>query len=490
VAVKVRDIVHKFTETYTGWDARDAVEVCLHTQGTRGGYDGSWETTQQYVAGIKEGTTNQLWTSLAATESVPTELNFQAAGRVDGQWLYYEFAMTPFDYFGGVVGQPSTLATLSENKVIGLDVCVVGNDGQTSTPDCTLGYTGMKSENTMAWKFNDQSKIGLHKLVNAPSFLNLQWGPITPNGTDNSAYYLNNNIVNGNVLGGTIGVGPWELDKFGKTIHSMSNVNTAKSTVKVGNWIYYTYQAGSTYVFRTPADTWAETGTAVTISPNLSISSLATDGRYIYASAVSTSGGKNQIYKYAVDDVSGTLTLDPNWTVAGIEVTGVRGLSYYDGATDYIYVVSGGRNSSLSPVPSTATLYAIRTSDGALSTVGALTDVGDTYQVVRVGKQLWVVDVFNSGNDGRIRMYDLADDTHLASSTPSSVKPDGLVQIYGLAVDGDDFARAFLGFNLDSGFAGDEVAFAHAESAEGVAGDFEVGFLRGFVVHEREAAFF
>ena len=46
-----------------------------------------------------------------------------------------------------------------------------------------------------------------------------------------------------------------------------------------------------------------------------------------------------------------------------------------------------------------------------------------------------------------------------------------------------------MGFEFDAGFAGDQVAFAHAVGAEGVAGDFHVGLLRGLIVHQGEAAF-
>jgi hypothetical protein len=157
VAVKVLDTAHVFSSTYDVWNARDAVEVYLHSAGgTIGGYSGSWESAQQYTAGIKNGTTNEVWTSLAGTGSVPSTANLQAAGKVDGQWLYYEFALTSFDYFGGYVNRPNVQGTLNENDVISLDVCVVANNG---------GYTGMKSENLMFTKYGDYTRFGTHKLV-------------------------------------------------------------------------------------------------------------------------------------------------------------------------------------------------------------------------------------------------------------------------------------------------------------------------------------
>jgi hypothetical protein len=426
MAVKVRDTAHIFTENYTDWNARDAIEVYLHTQGSSGSYSGSWEIAQQYAVGIKSGTTDQVWSSLANTGSVPASANFQAAGKVNGEWIYYECALTAFDYFGGYLSKSSEVAALNENDVIGLDVCVVSNNGS---------YTGMKGENTQTGKSTDFAKFGLHKLVTDNPFLTLQWGPVTPNGSSGSAYYLNNNLVNGHVVGGTIGNGPWELDKSGTMIHSLSNTSTAKSVVKVGDYIYYTYSGGSDVLYRSSADTWDAPGTVVTISDNQAIVSLATDGTNIYASTTKNSG-TSQVSKYSVDAASGALTLV--WTTTGIEATGIRGLSYYHGAADYIYAVSGGRNTA-SVTGNTAHIYAIGTDTGTVTDMGAITDNGETYQVVRVGKQLWVTDALTgSTNDSQIYVYGLTNDTTLFSTTPTTVcNPDGIGQIFGMAIDGN-----------------------------------------------------
>ena len=58
----------------------------------------------------------------------------------------------------------------------------------------------------------------------------------------------------------------------------------------------------------------------------------------------------------------------------------------------------------------------------------------------------------------------------------------------GLAIGGENFAGPFVGFEFDAGAAGNKVALAHSVGAEGVAGDFDVGFFLGFVVHHGEAA--
>jgi hypothetical protein len=162
VAIKVRDTHHIFTGSYTAWDGRDAVEVYLHA---KSGTHGMPEYSQQYTIGLTGETTNQVWTSMTNTGFVPSVANFQASGKVVGQWLIYEVAMSPFLFFSGE-SQGSIPATLELGDVLGLDVCVVGNDGQAAAPmGYSVGYTGMKCENTMAGKVWDWNLFGIHQLV-------------------------------------------------------------------------------------------------------------------------------------------------------------------------------------------------------------------------------------------------------------------------------------------------------------------------------------
>ena len=157
VAVKVQDSHHSFTDSCGMWNARDAVEIYLHTTGSGNvNYYNTQDTAQQYIVGIMAGNQSQVWTSLSDTGSVPPSAGFEAAGKVDGEWIYYEVAMTPFEYFGGITGQPDILSPLSAGTVIGLDVCVVGHNGSQ--------YTGMKSENMMTGKSSNWQKFGLHKI--------------------------------------------------------------------------------------------------------------------------------------------------------------------------------------------------------------------------------------------------------------------------------------------------------------------------------------
>jgi len=160
IAVKVLDTAHHFTDNYDVWNTRDAVELYLHTTSMDGvNYGLTQETAQEYAIGITAGDPNAVWTAIGSNKSVPPSADFQAAGRVDGQWLYYEAALTPFEYFGGFTSRPNVISTLYAGEVIGLDVTVVSHNGST--------YTGMKSENAMGAKFGDYTRFGLHQLAAA-----------------------------------------------------------------------------------------------------------------------------------------------------------------------------------------------------------------------------------------------------------------------------------------------------------------------------------
>lgn len=160
VAVKVQDNAFSFTDSYTSWNSRDAIEIYIHTTSVGDtSYSMNADTAQQYAVGIKSSNSTQVWTSLMGKTYVLDPSVFRAAGSTQsGGWIYYEAAITPFEYFGGYSGQPNILSTLQVNDVIGLDVCVVGNNGS---------YTGMKSENDMVGKAGNWELFGLHKLVGA-----------------------------------------------------------------------------------------------------------------------------------------------------------------------------------------------------------------------------------------------------------------------------------------------------------------------------------
>ena len=76
--------------------------------------------------------------------AIPASADFLYAAReAGGGWLYYEVAMTPFEFFGGLYSpaQANVPTTLLAGEIVGVDVCIVGNAGGT--------YSGMRSENAM-----------------------------------------------------------------------------------------------------------------------------------------------------------------------------------------------------------------------------------------------------------------------------------------------------------------------------------------------------
>jgi hypothetical protein len=168
VAVKVRDTMHYFRDVYTEWTSRDAIEIFLHTNGD-GPLDYSVSNTiaQQYAVGIKDSDHGAVWATVGANGD--TNLSTypsvaKAAGKVDGEWLYYEVEITPYTYFGLVKDgnlSTSVISQLTSTLVIGLDVEVISNSDEL--------YNGKKSENDMQEKYNNWSNIGLHKLVAAPA---------------------------------------------------------------------------------------------------------------------------------------------------------------------------------------------------------------------------------------------------------------------------------------------------------------------------------
>ncbi|MHB1458771.1 MAG: chitobiase/beta-hexosaminidase C-terminal domain-containing protein [Armatimonadota bacterium] len=162
VAVKVRDTAHSFTDTYLNYDARDAIEMYIHTTGdTSINYYPAQADAQHYTIGFKTDGAS-LWEQIGYIptdpheQAIPAHAGFQAAGTVAGQWLNYEAAITPFHYFSlsGVGIVPSTLVS---GQIIGFDVCAVGHNG---------AYTGMKAENLLGGKSSDWTSIGRHLLVN------------------------------------------------------------------------------------------------------------------------------------------------------------------------------------------------------------------------------------------------------------------------------------------------------------------------------------
>lgn len=162
VAVKVKDTAPHFTNTYTAWNARDAVELYIHTTGNGPtNYLNTQADAQQYAIGITADNPNQVWTDIGENNAVPAGAGFQAAGKVDGGWIYYEAAITPFKSFS-LTGAGNVVSTLKPGDVLGLDVVAVGY---------ASAYTGVKSENNMTGKSENYLAIAQHAIAVAPGDL-------------------------------------------------------------------------------------------------------------------------------------------------------------------------------------------------------------------------------------------------------------------------------------------------------------------------------
>jgi hypothetical protein len=178
LAVKVLDTVPYFTNTYTAWDARDAIEIFLHTDGKAGITYPDCEAAQEYIVGIKDSYRTQVWSALGNGSMYRDRILEwsdglfgglgKAAGSAsvtaEGCWINYEVELTPFTYLGVVNGGTNVVSTLGVGDVIGLDVDVVGHN--------TTGYTGVKCENQMAQKSANLLHFGLHKLNQFPGDAN------------------------------------------------------------------------------------------------------------------------------------------------------------------------------------------------------------------------------------------------------------------------------------------------------------------------------
>ena len=170
VAIKVRDTIHNLIDSYQTWDACDVTEYCIHTTGTgpTNYYNNNYTAAQEYVVGIKRDG-KSVWTSLGPLGTA-AGTNLIAAGKVVGQWLYYEAALTPYHYLNLASPSQSVISYLSAGDSLGLDPQVVANDGTTKINNSnSVGYTGTRTENMMTGKWNNYSVIGRHLLVEGGS---------------------------------------------------------------------------------------------------------------------------------------------------------------------------------------------------------------------------------------------------------------------------------------------------------------------------------
>jgi hypothetical protein len=167
VAVKVQDNFHFLMDDYTTntqWNARDGIEIYVHTTGGPATtYQLTSDVAQCYCVGIKNSDGAQVWKRFGQAQAIPDNCSFVAAGRtgLDG-WLYYEAEITPWVSYGGILVPPgnNTANTLTAGMDVGLDVVVVTK---------TATDYGALTENNplMSGKYNDWTKFATHTLISA-----------------------------------------------------------------------------------------------------------------------------------------------------------------------------------------------------------------------------------------------------------------------------------------------------------------------------------
>lgn len=175
MAVKVQDTAHILTDSNTGWGLSDALELTIHTTGSTGNYPYYFEPAQQWTVGITTALDGSVWATAGypgvyGGAYTPTVSQFQAVGSVDGEWLYYEAAITPFEYFGSKISEDDVMSPLSAGMTIGLDCTAVGNDGISSNYGIP-GYSGMKCSDlgqTIGGWSENYHLISQHQLVPEP----------------------------------------------------------------------------------------------------------------------------------------------------------------------------------------------------------------------------------------------------------------------------------------------------------------------------------
>ncbi len=159
VAAMVNDSDHYFTDTFVDWNTADSLEIYLHTTGTSTSGTGTGadylqyqEPAQEWSIGIETDQTD-LWATNGYPVNygayTPTSDEFVAVGKVVGSWLYYEAAMTPYQFFasrwnlyGSGAGQVSVISPLSAGQLIGNEVCTVSAEPD-ANGDGFSTYVGM-----------------------------------------------------------------------------------------------------------------------------------------------------------------------------------------------------------------------------------------------------------------------------------------------------------------------------------------------------------
>ncbi|MBN1125746.1 MAG: right-handed parallel beta-helix repeat-containing protein [Sedimentisphaerales bacterium] len=155
-AVIVTDTDHVFADQYGTWDGSDRIEVYCQGDAAGGtGWYGIYDQAQQYY--LAPDTTGGSWARWPNDQEIAPDAGLEFAVAVYGNVIVYEAAVTPFDYYGGLVGQPSVVTDLDVGKVIGFDIVAL-------TRTSSGGY-GMLSANDMQGKYHDADQFAHYLLI-------------------------------------------------------------------------------------------------------------------------------------------------------------------------------------------------------------------------------------------------------------------------------------------------------------------------------------
>jgi hypothetical protein len=171
VAAEVTDTIHIFSEpNEVGAGRTDGID--LYCKGIDSGdavYDPNFPLMQYYllrVQGDSSGTwANDSWwvwgSGISSTESGTDDV-LEHAVNVVGDQLIYEAAVTPFDYFAGIVDPNGTsdITSLYPGKVVRFDVIAVDRW------DTLTDFWGMKALDGRIWKQQDPNTLNRWQIVN------------------------------------------------------------------------------------------------------------------------------------------------------------------------------------------------------------------------------------------------------------------------------------------------------------------------------------
>ena len=211
--------------------------------------------------------------------------------------------------------------------------------------------------------------------------------------------------------------GPQAWDNAGNMVGGYSNNVTAKCSVPVGSYVFFTHAVDpGGGVFRINND-WQTDLVGPVYVAGIKLESLATDGTHLYSN---DDNDRDTICKYEINNSVGSFTLTPLMT-ATCDVTRICGISYHDGK---LYAASSTTTTNVVEVDANT---GVSTNLFALPPITAKT----YFQAVRSGNRIYVV---GTGTAYQLFVYE----THGTSWTAVGSYNLGLGPLYGISdVDED-----------------------------------------------------